>query len=349
MSGPLFSICVPAYNRAALLPPLLESIITQDFDDYEIIIAEDMSRERPQIKLIAEDYSEHHPGKIRYIENEKNLGFDGNIRELVARSHGGYCFFMGNDDLMNEGALKVVAAGINRHPDVGVVLRSYASFDGDPSNINQVFRYFPDERFFPAGADAACTLYRRSVVIPGVVIHRQTALKYATDRYDGTLLYQIYLVANILLDRNGIYLPEIIALYRNGGVPEFGNAEAERGRFVPENRTIESSVQFMQGMLDIAQGIEQERGIPLYKKIRADIANYSYPVLSIQADRSRSEFCKYWMALCGIGFWRFPLFHVYFLSLITLGVGRSDGIIAAIKRQLGYTPVLGSISRGKTL
>lgn len=347
MSAPLFSVCIPAYNRSTLLPPLLESIFSQDFDDFEVVIAEDASREQPEIRRIAAEYGERYPGKLLYLENQKNLGFDGNIRKLVASSRGQYCLFMGNDDLLNAGALKVLAAGIGRHPDVGVVLRSYASFDGDPSNINQEFRYFSDERFFPAGVDAAATLYRRSVVICGVVIHRETALKYVTEAHDGTLLYQIYLVANVLFEKNGIYLPNIVALYRNGGVPEFGNAAAEKGKFVPENRTIESSVQFMKGMLDIARAVEVTHRQPFYNRVLSDIANYSYPVLSIQAKRPKRELCRYWYALCRIGFWRFPLFHAYFFALLTLGVDRSDAIIAAIKRKLGHTPVLGSVFQGK--
>lgn len=347
MSSPLFSVCIPAYNRAAVLPPLLQSIFDQDFSDFEIVIAEDNSRERPQIREVAERFAAAHPGVLRYVENERNLGFDGNIRALVEAARGDYCVFMGNDDLMNAGALRAIAGGIARHPDVGVVLRSYASFDLVPTEINQVFRYFPDERFFPAGAETAAALYRRSVVICGVVIHRETARKFATTRHDGTLLYQIYLVANVLFEKNGIYLPDIVALYRNGGIPEFGNAESEKGKFVPKDRTIESSVQFMKGMLDIARDVEASRGQPFFKRVISDIAAYSYPVLSIQGGRSKREFLHYWYLLCRIGFWRYPLFHLYFVSLLVLGVRGSDWLIATIKKKLGHTPLLGSVSRGQ--
>jgi abequosyltransferase len=344
---PLFSVCIPAYNRAAVLPELLQSIVDQDFEDYEIVIAEDNSRERSQICAIANEFAARLPGKVRYIENGSNLGFDGNIRALVGYARGCYCLFMGNDDLLNTGALRALAGGIERHPDIGVVLRAYASFDHDPKVINQTFRYFPNERFFPAGPATAAALYRRSVVICGVVIHREAALEFVTTRHDGTLLYQIYLVANILMRKNGVYLPDIVALYRNGGVPEFGNAEAEKGKFVPRDRTVESSVQFMNGMLDIARDIEITHGQPFYQRVLADIAAYSYPVLSIQSDRSAREFIRYWWALCRVGFWRYPLFHLYFFSLLVLGARQSDRIITAIKRRLGYTPLLGAVSSGQ--
>lgn len=342
-----FSVCIPAYNRANVLPALLESILTQDFSCFEVVINEDGSPERDAIREIVERYSASYPGRVRYFENDRNLGFDANLRSLVERSKGEYCVFMGNDDLMCAGALVAVEGAIRRHEKIGVVVRSYASFDGTPDNIKQTFRYFPDERFFRAGPETISTVYRRSVVIPGMVIHRDAAHRYATAEFDGTLLYQLYLVANILVDMNAVFLPQIIVLYRNGGVPDFGNAEAERGKFVPADRTPASSLQFMQGMLDIARSVENSRGLPIYRRIVSDIANYSYPILAVQASKPLSVFVSYWWHLSRMGFGKTPLFHLYFISLLLLGAKRSDALIAMIKKRVGHTPNLGALFGGE--
>jgi glycosyltransferase involved in cell wall biosynthesis len=167
---PLISVCIPAYNRAEVLPELLDSIFSQDFDDFEIVICEDCSPQRAQIAEVVGRYSIIRPSLIRYFENSENLGYDGNIRNLIEKSQGEYCLFMGNDDLMCEGALRKVADAVSRYQNIGVLLRSYAAFDGSPTNIVQTFRYFDRELFFPAGAETISTIYRRSVVIPGMVI-----------------------------------------------------------------------------------------------------------------------------------------------------------------------------------
>jgi len=344
---PLFSVCIPAYNRANVLPALLESILTQDFDGFEVVINEDGSPERSAIREIVERYLETYPGRIRHFENDRNLGYDSNLRSLVERAKGEYCIFMGNDDLMCAGALVAVAGAIRRHEQIGVVVRSYASFDGTPDNINQTFRYFPDERFFTAGPETISTVYRRSVVIPGMVIYRDAAHRYATAEFDGTLLYQLYLVANILVEMNAVFLPQIIVLYRNGGVPDFGNAEAERGKFVPADRTPASSLKFMQGMLDIARSVDLGRGVPVYRRIVSDIANYSYPILAVQASKPLSVFAFYWWSLARMGFGRSPLFHLYFISLLLLGAKGCDALIAMIKQRVGHTPNLGALFGGK--
>lgn len=346
--SPQISVCIPAYNRASVLGELLDSILQQDFDDYEIVICEDCSPEREAIALVAQAYMQRNPGRIRYIENKKNLGYDGNLRNIIEQASGTYCLFMGNDDLMCPGTMAKVSSAVSRYDDVGVLLRSYAAFDGTPDNVVQEFRYFDSERFFPAGPQSISTVYRRSVVIPGMVLHRETAMKYATDLFDGILLYQLYLVANILAEKNAVFLPDILVLYRNGGIPFFGNAEAERGKFVPTEHTPESSLHFMQGMLDIAAYVEESRNVKIYKAILWDMGNYSLPFIGIQRNKGIPVFCRYWFGLAKMGLWRVPMFYVYFLLLLLLGTRNVEVFILYIKKRLGYTPSIGSFYKGRS-
>jgi glycosyltransferase involved in cell wall biosynthesis len=342
----MISVCIPAYNRPEVLMPLLDSILRQDYADFEIVICEDKSPMREQIRDIVSMYRQKWPHQIHYYENESNLGYDGNIRNLIEKAGGDYCFFMGNDDLMYAGALAAVASAIARHDNVGVVLRTYASFDESPEKINQIFRYFQDEIFFPAGPDTITTFFRRSVVISGVVINRKEALKYSTDRFDGTLLYQLYLVANMLVTTNGVNIPQILALYRNGGTPDFGNSEKEKNLFTPKMQTPESSLHFMKGMLEIAKWTEENRKIKIYKRIINDIGNYCYPILSIQAKQPLMVFLRYAFGFAAMGFWRNKFFYLYLISLLALGSDRVDRLIQYIKRRIGHTPAIGNVYRG---
>jgi glycosyltransferase involved in cell wall biosynthesis len=341
------SVCIPAYNRSEVLAELLDSILTQDYEPFEIVICEDNSPQRDAIRAVVQRYIAANPGRIHYYENEQNLGYDANLRNLIEKSTGKFCFFMGNDDLMSSAALATVSSALERYKEVGVILRSYASFDGTPDNINQTFRYFDREIFFPAGPSTITTFYRRSIVIPGVVVSRSEALKFSTDRFDGTLLYQLYLVANILVEMNGIFLPEILALYRNGGIPDFGNSEKEQGRFVPQEQTPESSLHFMRGMLDIAAWVETSRNLPVYDSILKDIANYSYPILAIQSRRSLQDYVKYSFALAKMGFGTSGMFYAYFFAILLLGTNRVDALIRLIKQHFGYTPTIGAVFRGE--
>ena len=346
MPAPRISVCIPAYNRPGELRELLDSVLAQDFEDYEIVIVEDRSPSREQIRAVVEEYAQK-TARIRYFENEKNLGYDANLRATIAHATGDYCFFMGNDDLMAPGALRTVADGLARHPNVGVILRTWAAFAGTPDNIVSTSRYFEGERFFPAGADAIATFYRRCVVIPGLTVHRASSVALATDRFDGTTLYQLHLVANILAEMNGLFLPEVLVYYRMGNIPEFGHSEAEKGKFTPETHTPEGSLYFIRSLLDIARHAGEQRKLPVYPRILKDTANYSYPLLSIQSDKSFLVFTKYAMALARLGVWRSPMFFAYFLLLVTLGERRVNALIGVVRNRLGRTPVLGTVYQGE--
>lgn len=314
---------------------------------YEIIICEDASPERDQIRAVAEHYAIAYPGRISYHENTANLGYDGNLRRLIELARGEYVLFMGNDDLLAQGALDAVAAAVRVHPNIGVVLRSYDSFVDDPSQPTQTFRYFDGECLFPAGTAAIVTFFRRCVFISGMVLRRESAHHHATPRFDGTLLYQQYLVGQILASENGVYLPQILSHHRLGGTPDFGNSAAEQGRFVPREQTPASSVHFMRGMLQIAADLERTLGLPLFMPILRDIGNYAYPILSIQAGSSRRTLLRYARDLATLGLWRVPLFHVYVFGLLLLGRRNCDSLIAAIKTRLGRAPVIGKVYSGQ--
>lgn len=342
----LISVCIPAYNRAGVLPALLDSILSQDFDDFDIVVIEDSSPERQAIAAKVAEYQQRFGDKVKYHENPQTLGYDGNLRRLIELASGKYVLFMGNDDLLAPGALAAVGKAVLEHEDVGVVLRSYASFTENPSKPHQVFRYFDSDRFFPAGPDAVTTFFRRSVFISGMVIRREPALACATARFDGTLLYQQHLVGQILARENGVYLAKILSHHRLGGTPDFGVSEVERGKFVPKVQTPESSVHFMRGMLSIANSLDDSLGVCVSARITKDIGNYSYPILAIQADRPIGVFLGYLWQIARLGFWKAPLFYAYAVGLLVLRRSACDGVISFMKRIKGRAPVLGDVFTG---
>jgi abequosyltransferase len=345
----LISICIPAFNRVEFLPELLDSILVQEYSDYEIIVAEDHSPQRPAISATIASYIRCHGEKIRYYENPRNLGYDGNLRRLIELANGSYILFMGNDDLLATGALASIAEVLHKYSEIGVVLRSYSSFMSDPKIPVQVFRYFGEDRVFPPGPDTVVTFFRRSVFISGMVFKRSSAAACSTERFDGTLLYQQHLVGRILAKESGVYLNNILTYHRLGGVPDFGASSAEKGLFVPKQQTPDSSVNFMRGMIAIAKSLDEEKRPKVSHLILRDIGNYSYPILSIQSDRSLGIFLSYIRKLMQLGLWRAPLFYIYALGLIVIRRGNCDRFIARIKATLGRAPLLGRVYAGNSL
>ncbi|MEP6762758.1 MAG: glycosyltransferase family 2 protein [Gemmatimonadaceae bacterium] len=345
---PLITVAIPAYNRAALLTPLLDSIVSQSMTDWECLIVEDNSRERNDIRAVIEANEKRFSGRLRYIENEETLGYDGNFRQLVAQARGRYLFVMGNDDLVTPGALAAVQKAIEAEPNVGIILRAYSFFRGDSSNVFQVNRYYASACTFEAGVPAIVACYRRLVSMSGLVIHRDDAAAVATDRWDGTLFYQHWLAANILVTRPAAYIPNILALFRKDGVPEFGAAKAEQGKYTPGVQPPDTDLRMIRSLMSIAEAVERERGIAIAEAIRKDFANYMYPTIAHQAHVSRREFYKFYRDLGALGFNRYAMFHFWFWSIAIVGAERVDRVIQFVRKRLGHTPNLTRAARPTT-
>jgi len=341
VSAPHLTICVPAYNRAEELPELLDSAFAQDYPTFDVLICEDVSPQREAIRAIAQRYVQRYPGRVHYHENAQTLGYDANFRELLRRAPGAYCFIMGNDDVLAPGALRAVADVLARHPDAGVVLRAFACFDGTPDNVVSVHRYFPDEMRFEAGTDAVVAFFRRLVVMSGIVIHRESALRHETDRFDGSLFYQQHVASSVLMERAGVMTPEVLVYYRLGNAPLFGASAREQGRFTPGRFTPESDRRMVEGLLAIARQLDATHGGNLYARIRRDFGNYMYPTLAKQGAAPLPIYLRFYRDLARMGFWRYPLFHAYALGIRALGTRRLDRLIGRVRRALGHTPVLG--------
>lgn len=337
---PFFSICIPAYNRANFLSSLLDSILAQKFEDYEIVICEDKSRERDEIRAIAEAYSSRPRVRLRYIENEKNLGYDGNIRKLIHESHGRYVFFMGNDDLMCPDALIKAADVIGRFPNVGFVLKGYGWFAGEETNLRARIRYVQSATLYQSGTETIAFCFRRSGVISGFIVKRDCAERCATSSFDGTLYYQMHVVGRVLLEMNAVAIPDILVLCRGDQPPDFGNSEKEKGNFVPGRYTPHARITMLEGMLRIARAIEDDTGAKVYSRIVRDMSAHFYPYIQDQLTLPLSQYWNYYRQAMRLGFGKTPYFHVYFILVRIIGRRRFDDLTQRIRDYLGRTPIL---------
>jgi abequosyltransferase len=349
MTAPKLSVCIPAYNRPEDLKHVLHSLAAQQSGNWDILICEDHSPREAEIAQVVSAFSKEHPSlALSYLSNEKNLGYDGNLRRLLDRAQGEFCLFLSDDDLLTKDALTRTLDAVSR-PNTGVVLRGWKSVDKQTEKEVEQFRYFSSDRIFPAGADSVAAFFRRSVFISGLTVHRACARRFHTDRFDGMLLYQLYLVGRILLEMDGYYISDIVAINRVGGQHFFGSSESEKSRFVPGQLLPSQSLTFIKGLFDIAAYLEEQTGAGAYTLIARDLGQYSYPMLEIQARRlTKKEYRNYALGLAALGLGRYRWFWLYHYALMVLGPGVCNKIIRTAKRILGRTPVFGSTT-GQTV
>lgn len=98
-----FSVIIAAYNVEKYIKEAIESVINQEFNDYELIIVDDCSTDNT--RKIIETYSNN--ANIRCYKTEKNTGTAGGSRNLGLKySKGEYILFLdGDDKLFNDSVL----------------------------------------------------------------------------------------------------------------------------------------------------------------------------------------------------------------------------------------------------
>ena len=102
--APLISIIIPTYNSAKTLPDCLDSIISQTFIDYEVLIINGLSND--DTVAIAKSYNNN---KIK-VFSEKDNGIYDAMNKGIRLSSGAWLYFIGSDDsLFDSNVLKSVS------------------------------------------------------------------------------------------------------------------------------------------------------------------------------------------------------------------------------------------------
>jgi len=111
------SICIPAYNRAAYLPELLDSIIAQDkySCDLQIVISDNASTD--DTISVVKSYEDRFSDLVFY-QSPENMGADRNFLKVVELADGDFCWLMGSDDKLEPGAIAAAEKAISNNPDI---------------------------------------------------------------------------------------------------------------------------------------------------------------------------------------------------------------------------------------
>lgn len=334
------SICIPSYNRPNEIIRLLNSIDC-DPAKVEIVICEDFSPKRYHIRENVLNFISKSNYKINYIENNENLGYDGNIRKLIEISIGEFVIFMGDDDRFYPKALDKYILFLEKHKKFGYVLRSY--YGEHPNGTLELFKYLNKITYFQPGINSSSFLFKRTVSIAGVTFKRNVALLLSTNKYDGTLLYQLYLLLEIVYKEQSVYcdIPfSIVAQSFRDDKPHFGASKNE-SRFEPGKVTSSNSIAFTKGFFEITKAFDEKHSTNVTKLIQLDLSKYSYPILSIQRKNGFFHFLKYSIDLSkqtGIN----RTWHYIFYTFVLLFLGEKicDKTIIFLKNIYGFTPKL---------
>lgn len=126
----ILTIGIPVYNGGSDLKRLLDSIFSQNFDRelVEIIISNNASED--DTRKISNSY------KIKYYENNENIGADKNILKVVELASSKYVWVIGHDDILALNSINLVLDSIRKFTPNSIFC-NYSLIDKNKSNLRK--------------------------------------------------------------------------------------------------------------------------------------------------------------------------------------------------------------------
>ncbi len=112
----LVSVLLATYNQQAFIAASIESVLSQDYDNLEIVIGDDCSQDNTW--AIVKEYQRNHQDKIKAFRNEQNLGITGNCNEILKCCTGKYIAFTAGDDLYLPGKISAQVAVMEKDQNI---------------------------------------------------------------------------------------------------------------------------------------------------------------------------------------------------------------------------------------
>jgi len=156
--NPSVTVYIPNHNYGRYIKQAIDSVLEQKYRNYELLIIDDGSTD--DSRKIIERYRNHPKVRIVHQEN-KGLNVTNNIALKLSR--GKYIMRLDADDYLDENALLVMSAKIEKDPELGMVFPDYYMVDEKGSVLSHERRHdFKKVTVMDQPAHGACTMIRKS-------------------------------------------------------------------------------------------------------------------------------------------------------------------------------------------
>lgn len=128
---PFFSVVIPLYNKQNYITATLQSVLSQTFTDFEVVIINDVSTDESlKVATTVKD------SRIRIINHEKNSGLSASRNTGIKNAHAEYVAFLDADDIWKPDFLKEIHNLIVNYPEADLFATKYEEIY--PSNVGVI-------------------------------------------------------------------------------------------------------------------------------------------------------------------------------------------------------------------
>lgn len=131
--NPLVSIIIPTYNRGQFIQQAIDSALSQDYGNFEVIISDNCSTDNTK-DIVARFENDQ---RVKYYLNNTNVGLGGNFKiATIERAKGEYITYLGSDDYYcNNKFISQAVNIINTYPDVFIIAAKTSTYFTETNEI----------------------------------------------------------------------------------------------------------------------------------------------------------------------------------------------------------------------
>jgi glycosyltransferase involved in cell wall biosynthesis len=115
----MVSVVIPTYNSGAFLREAIQSVLSQTYVDFEVVVVDDGSTDNTE--SVVHSFGD----QVRYVK-QQNQGAGAARNQGIKRSQGEYVAFLDADDLWLPGKLREQIPLLDRDPELGLVYSDWA-------------------------------------------------------------------------------------------------------------------------------------------------------------------------------------------------------------------------------
>lgn len=127
----LVSVVIPYFNRADWLKLAVESVLSQTYENLEVIVVDDGSDDRPAFLEAVRD------GRVRYVR-QAHRGASAARNQGLRLARGTYIAFLDADDVYLPEKLEVQVARMEAEPEIAWSHTSYWRMDAGGNNVEEI-------------------------------------------------------------------------------------------------------------------------------------------------------------------------------------------------------------------
>jgi glycosyltransferase involved in cell wall biosynthesis len=222
---PKISVCVPTYNGYKFLEECLDSILSQTFGDFELLIVDDRSSDNT-VK-IAEEYAAR-DCRVKVIRNHQNLGLVGNWNRCIEIANGEWIKFVFQDDIIDPTCLEKLFTATELGKPIIYCRREFIfETETDEVTKNNYLNHISVQNPFGSNSEisaqqyAELTLKNIGVNLVGeptsVMFHRSVFRQFGLFNPHLITICDLEFCTRIAVNTGIVQVPEVLAKFRIHG------------------------------------------------------------------------------------------------------------------------------------